>query len=140
MAIYRRRTDNLVVLHNAVATLPTPPTGTGTPNIGKVNAPDGSGPRFVEIRFIASAAVTVAAPVLLFGNEDALAGQANATDEWNQIGQALNGGAGLTLTTKRGYSEVRELAAGYRALAIGSGVIAGGNVTVQLIPISDDYS
>lgn len=143
MSTTRRRTDNLVLLHANVAALAFPGT-TGTPTPERARAPDGSGPRFVEIRVIGKAAgpMGIPGPVYLIGNEDLVASQGGAAaDEWNQIGAALNAGAAITVTNKHGYSEVRELVAGYRSLALynSGGAITGGNIDVQLIPLDADY-
>jgi hypothetical protein len=145
MSNYRRRTDNLVLLHSNVAALPFP-TGAGAAPSEKVRAPDGTASRFAEIRIIGKAAgpINIPGPVFLCGNEDVLASQGgNQSDEWNQIGPALNGGAAIgNISNKRGYSEVVEMRDGYRALALfnGGAAITGGNIDVQLIPLYESYS
>jgi len=142
MSSYRRRTDNLVLLHTAVAALAFPAVAGDAPS-EKVRAPDGTGHRFVEIRIIGNAAgpMTITGPVFLVGNEDLVASQGgSAADEWNQIGAALNAGADIVVTNKHGYSEVRELAGAYRALKLfAAGGVAGGDIDVQLIPLDVDY-
>jgi len=143
MSTTRRRTDNLVLLHANVAALAFP-GAVGTPLPERARAPEGSAPRFVEIRIIGKAAgpMVIPGPTFLVGNEDLLASQGGvAADEWNQLGAALNAGAGITVTNKHGYSEVRELVGAYRALALfnSGSAITGGSIDVQLIPIDADY-
>jgi hypothetical protein len=134
----RRRTDNAIKIHDNVAALPLP-TGTGDAPSEKQRAPDGTANRYCEIRIIGKVAgpINIPGPVYVYGNEDAALGQGGASDEWNQAGSnALNKGAPIAVTDKAAYSEVLELAAAYRALALFNtgGAITGGNVDVWLIP------
>lgn len=143
MSTYRRRTDNFVLLHSNAAALAFP-TGTPAGLSEKVRSPDGTAPRFFEIRIIGKVAgpIAIPGPVFLCGNEDPALGQASAADEWNEIGPALNGGQAIGVTNKKAYSEVVELRGGYRALGLynSGAAITGGNVDVQLIPLDASYA
>lgn len=137
MSTAKRRTGDAIALHTNVAALAVP---TGSPSAfnEKIRAPDGTAPREVEISIIALAAgpAVLTGPVLLWGNEDPAASvDGVTTDQWQKIA-TLNAGANISVTNKAGYTERVLYAGSYRMLAL-SAALAGANVTVKLIPITD---